>query len=258
MLQQKWLFKLLGLDYTILYKKGSENKLRQFEEGEAMEHYAIIMVNPTWMNEVMKTYEGDEWATFKITSLLIKGDAIPSFTITQGLLKNEGKLYIRTNGLLREQILTEMCDNHLRDTLYSSYLQKSLYLLLLASDEVNITRLVQNLTHAKDKSLSQFIGLLQPLLIPKQASIDKSMNFIEGQPNSQGFDFILVVVNRFSKYNHFIALKHPFNATHVAQLFFWIMCTSFGNQVATLHCISTLKLMDRQRGLTDACEIPKH
>jgi hypothetical protein len=63
-------------------------------------------------------------------------------------------------------------------------------------------------------------GLLQPLEVPSQVWADISMDFIEGLPKINGKSIILTVVDRFSKYAHFIALSHPYTVASVARAFF--------------------------------------
>lgn len=53
-----------------------------------------------------------------------------------------------------------------------------------------------------------------------QVWADISIDFIEGLPKVHGKSVILTVVNRFSKYAHFIALGHPNTAVSVTRAFF--------------------------------------
>lgn len=63
------------------------------------------------------------------------------------------------------------------------------------------------------------MGLLQPLPMPEGVWRDLSMDFIEGLPKPDGYNIILVVVDRLTKFAHFVALKHPYTAAIVAKVF---------------------------------------
>jgi hypothetical protein len=46
-----------------------------------------------------------------------------------------------------------------------------------------------------------------------------SLDFDEGLPRPGGKDCIIVVVDKFSKYSHFVPLSHPYTAFSVAKLY---------------------------------------
>ena len=56
------------------------------------------------------------------------------------------------------------------------------------------------------------------------------MDFIKGLPVFSNKDTILVVVDRFNKYAHFVALSHPYTAEMVAQAYHDIIYKLHGLQ----------------------------
>lgn len=64
-------------------------------------------------------------------------------------------------------------------------------------------------------------GHLQVQPLPTSVDIweDIDIDFIVSLPKSKGFDAILVVVNRFSKYGNFILIQHLYSARFVVEMF---------------------------------------
>jgi IS30 family transposase len=65
------------------------------------------------------------------------------------------------------------------------------------------------------------------------------MDFIEGMPASEGANTILVVVDRLTKYAHFIQLHHPYTTASVSKLFV--------DQVVRLHGVPLTIISDRDK-----------
>jgi hypothetical protein len=95
-IQHKLLVKLMGYNYTIEYKKGKDNKaadaLSRKPNTESMR--AISTVLPLWVNDVQTSYTGDSKCKELEEQLHIQADSVPHFSMTNGMIRYKGKLYI--------------------------------------------------------------------------------------------------------------------------------------------------------------------
>jgi hypothetical protein len=80
-------------------------------------------------------------------------------------------------------------------------------------------------------------GNLQPIPVPSEAWETTLMDFIEGLPHSSNASCILVIIDKFTKFAHFIPLAHPYTATSVA--------SAFINMVYKFHGLPAAMIFDR-------------
>lgn len=82
LVQQRWITKLLGLNYEIQYKNDTENiAVDAISRVQNITSSCDVMtaIIPSWLQDVMDSYDGDEWITKIKTEKSLKGDSWPLF-----------------------------------------------------------------------------------------------------------------------------------------------------------------------------------
>ena len=164
------------------------------------------------------------------------------YTWVNGQLRRKGKLVVGNNEILRKQLLNYFhCDPSGGHSGVQATIKRISRLCYWRKMRQQVKEFVAKcrVCQANKPDLAAYPGLLQPLPIPTKVWTEISMDFIEGLPPSNGKTVILVVVDRLSKYSHFIALSHPFTAMQVAQ--------TFMDNIYKLHGLPKVIVSDRDK-----------
>jgi hypothetical protein len=170
-----------------------------------------------------------------------------AITLTDGVIRYNNRIWIGQNFALRTKLITAFHSSALggHSGIQATYqrLKKMLYWAGMKGDVQSFVKQCLVCQQAKHE-LCKYSGLLQPHPIPQHSWSHISMDFIEGLPNSNGYSVILVIVDIFTKYGHFLPVKHPFSAASIAQLFF--------DNVVKLHGVPKSIVCDRDNVFTSA------
>ncbi|XP_073359923.1 uncharacterized protein [Aegilops tauschii subsp. strangulata] len=248
-LQRKAMTKLVGLQFSIQYKKGVENTVADALSRVAhlFPLQAISTSKPVWIQEVLNSYSVDSAAQGMLQKLAVDSKACPGFQLQDGLIKHGDKIWIGANTGLQTKLIQAFHSTPvggLSGILPTYHRVKQLFSWTgMKTDVENFVKQCNTCQQAKHE-LCKTPGLLQPLPVPDRPWQAISMDFIEGLPKSEGFSAILVVVDRFTKVSHFLALKHPFTAASVAKVFL--------NNIVKLHGLPLTIVSDRDKIFTSA------
>ncbi|GJX34061.1 retrotransposable element Tf2 [Tanacetum coccineum] len=200
--QAKWLPKLLGYDYEISYKQGSENHaadaLSRISSGSELCSLILSTVTSDLLKQIKHSWEVDVDLQLLIQQLADHTYVGTKYTWTNGELRRKGKLVVGSNEQLRQALVTYFHSDPVGGHSGVQVTVKKLGTVLYWR---GMKKLVKKFVAECDvcqrnkPDLSAYPGPLQPLPIPTKVWHDISMDFIEALPPSQGKTVLFVVTD---------------------------------------------------------------
>lgn len=164
----------------------------------------------------------DDSAKDLMSKLAVNPAAVPYFTLHDGLLRFKGKIWVGRNYKLQQLLIQALHSSAVggHSGIPVTY-HRLKHLFAWPGMKKPVIQFVSSCTVCQQAKAERvkYPGLLQPLPVPAEAWQTITMDFIEGLPMSGGKNCVLVVVDKFSKFGHFIPLKHPFTAAGIAKIF---------------------------------------
>ncbi|KAJ9546382.1 hypothetical protein OSB04_018925 [Centaurea solstitialis] len=241
---QRWVSKLLGYDFTIIYKPGSSNLAADALSRRVEPIECMSIGGPQWRDweELKKEVSEDDFLN-RIKKDLVSGETEhKGFEVQQDLLLYKGRLVIPRTSKIIPLIFDEFhgspIGGHAGEDRTYQIIAAELFWMGMRKDIADLVKKCEICQRNKSLSGSP-AGLLQPLALPNKVWDEVSMDFIEGLPRSNGMSTIFVVVDRLSKYAHFIGLKHPYTALSVAAVFV--------DEIIRLHGVPQSVVSDRDK-----------
>ncbi|PKA60916.1 hypothetical protein AXF42_Ash006551 [Apostasia shenzhenica] len=215
--QQKWISKLAGYDFKILYKKGNSNMaadaLSRRNTVQTLSLNAILQgLSTDILTAIQQSWTRDEQLSAIINQLKMGTTLAKPYSWRNNQLHWKGKLVVGNDTELRTQLVkmihTEPAGGH-------SGFQPTLHRLKAMYHWKGMGQTVKNIIQECDicQRNKYETQLLQAYCSPYP--FQKEF----GLPKSHGKNTILVVVDHLSKYAHFLALTHPYTAALVAQIY---------------------------------------
>nr|GEW55751.1 hypothetical protein [Tanacetum cinerariifolium] len=167
--QIKWLPKLMGFDYDIVYKKGAENvvadALSRVQGQTECLQLEVTTLSSELYDKIKKGWSEDSQLKANIEKLQLNSGSSKHYSWLTGQLLRKGKM----GALMYWKKMRNQIKQHIRQC---------------------------DTCQRYKPELVPYPGLLQPLPIPTSVWAEIFMNFIDGLPMSKGRTVIMVIVDR--------------------------------------------------------------
>jgi hypothetical protein len=174
------------------------------------------------LSDVLGSYQSDSVALDLISKLSIDPSAVPGFQLQDGILRYNNRICIGSNAQLQLKLIQACHSSALggHSSIPVTYMRMK-KLFAWRGMKAAVTQFVHSCVVCQQAKAdrTKLPGKLQPLPVPDSAWQIISLDFVEGLPKFGHANCILVVVDSFTKYAHFIPLHHPYTAASVAKLF---------------------------------------
>nr|GEY20226.1 hypothetical protein [Tanacetum cinerariifolium] len=221
---QRWVSKLSGYDFEIIYrprkKNGAADALsRRGDETDL----GMLSVTSTRLSDEQQQAVNTDLEIVALKGRIDLGELGPEgCNIVDGMVRYQGRLVLPRTSLVVTHVFNQthgsMIGGH--EGIQKTYqrLSREFYWVGMSQDVAKMVAECDVCQRNKHSNLSH-VGLLQPLSLPQRIWEDLTIDIIDGLPKLSGYSVILVVVDRLNKSAHFVSLKHPYTAASVATIF---------------------------------------
>jgi hypothetical protein len=247
--QARWNELISEYKFTIVHVSGKKNQVADSLSRSEVNNVSSISINDQLLEEIRESYNDDQFCKSILEKLkqTVNSDEMSEYRIVDGLIYSKSNvLVVPKQQSIIQRLLFELHDSQLSSHQgINKTVDNAKQLFYWNGMSADVSNYVKSCLICQQNKPSQQkqIGLLMPVKSPTIKWHTITMDFIVQLPMSDNkHDAILVVVDKFSKFAHFIPTTSNVSAPEAATLIF--------DNVVRLHGLPQTIISDRDSRFT--------